>query len=257
MEAEERLTGGNMSVVARVGETVRRESGFWTKQVQSLLAHLREKGLHEVPIPLGFDEKGRETLSFIPGQVGHDPLPENFRSDEILISAAKLLRRFHDATVDVALLWGSGWQAPAREPAEVICHGDFAPYNCVFQQGKLVGVIDFDHAHPGPRNWDLAYALYRFAPLMAPDNPDCYGTLADQFRRARLFCDAYGLENRSQIASQVTARVDSMAAFLRDGAIKGDARLLSNIAEGHLAIYETDALYLQSIEPELAFALAR
>ncbi len=256
MEPEEKLTGGNMSVVARVGETVRRESGFWTKQVQSLLAHLREMGLQEAPIPFGFDEQGREILSFIPGQVGHDPLPEGLRSDEILVSAASLLRRIHDATVDIAPLSLSGWQAPVREPVEVICHGDFAPYNCVFQHGKLVGVIDFDHAHPGPRSWDLAYALYRFAPLMAPDNPDCYGTLAYQLRRARLFCEAYGLSERTTIASTVRARVAYVAACLRHGAAEGDERMLANIAAGHLAIYEADTLYLESIESELSRVLA-
>lgn len=256
MEPEEKLTGGNMSVVARVGETVRRESGFWTKQVQSLLAHLREMGLQEAPIPFGFDEQGREILSFIPGQVGHDPLPEGLRSDEILVSAARLLRRIHDATVDIAPLSLSGWQAPVREPVEVICHGDFAPYNCVFQQGKLVGVIDFDHAHPGPRSWDLAYALYRFVPLMAPGNPDCYGTLAYQLRRARLFCEAYGLSERTTIASTVRARVAYVAACLRHGAAEGDERMLANIAAGHLAIYEADTLYLESIESELSRVLA-
>ncbi len=256
MEPEEKLTGGNMSVVARVGETVRRESGFWTKRSQSLLAHLRAVGIQEAPIPLGFDEQGREILSFIPGQVGHDPLPESLRSDEILISAAMLFRRLHDATVDIAPLWLSGWQGPVREPVEVICHGDFAPYNCVFQQGKLVGVIDFDHAHPGPRSWDLAYALYRFVPLMASDNPDCYGTLAGQLRRARLFCEAYGLSERAEIASTVRARVAYMAACLRDGAVEGDERMLVNIAAGHLAIYDADTLYLASMESELSRALA-
>ncbi|WP_405867085.1 phosphotransferase [Streptomyces sp. NBC_01515] len=41
-------------------------------------------------------------------------------------------------------------------PVEVICHGDFAPYNCVFTGEGAVGLIDFDAARPGPRAWDLA-----------------------------------------------------------------------------------------------------
>lgn len=256
MEAEERLAGGNLSVVARVGQTVRRTPGPWTEPVQAWLRHLHEMGFKETPVPLGFDEQGREILSFIPGQVGHDPLPENLRSDEILISAAKLLRRLHDATLESVLLRLPGWQALVREPVEVICHGDFAPYNCVFEGDTLVGVIDFDHAHPGPRSWDIAYALYRFVPLMAPGNPDCYGTLADQLRRARLFCEAYRLTERTGMATTVKARIESMAAFLRDGAARADERLLSNIAAGHLAVYETDVLYLEQIETELERALA-
>ncbi|MFJ9374801.1 phosphotransferase [Streptomyces sp. NPDC101455] len=43
-------------------------------------------------------------------------------------------------------------------PVEVICHGDFAPDNCVFTGEGAVGIVDFDAARPGPgpRAWDLA-----------------------------------------------------------------------------------------------------
>jgi hypothetical protein len=71
MQFEETLTGGNMSVVARVGDTVRRQAGSWTPRTHRLLAHLRAKGIREVPAPLGFDDQGREILTFIPGTVGH------------------------------------------------------------------------------------------------------------------------------------------------------------------------------------------
>ena len=147
------------------------------------------------------------------------------------------------------------WQAPVREPVEVICHGDFAPYNCVFDGGRLVGVIDFDHAHPGSRAWDLAYALYRFAPLMHPSNPDSYGGMAEQARRARLFCDAYGLGDRTALVPAILSRVAYMAEFLRAGAAQGDERILDNIAAGHLRIYLTDLAYLEEQRDVLAAAL--
>jgi hypothetical protein len=60
------------------------------------------------------------------------------------------------------------WYFPPREPVEVVCHGDLAPYNCVFDGDRLVGVIDFDTAHPGPRLWDVAGGAYRLVPLVAP-----------------------------------------------------------------------------------------
>lgn len=246
METEEVLSGGNMSNVFRVGGTVRRTAGPWTAQVQRLLAHLRSKGIHEVPAPLGFDQQGREILGFIPGQVGHDPLPVALRSDALLISAAQLLRRIHDATQDIAAGWPTGWQAKTRHPVEVICHGDFAPYNCVFDGEKLVGVIDFDHAHPGHRAWDLAYAVYRFAPVTAPSNPDGYGTLTEQTRRVRLFCDSYGLFERANLVNIILARLTAMADFLREGAANGDPRMQANIAAGHLEIYLNDHAYLEA-----------
>jgi hypothetical protein len=165
---------------------------------------------------LGFDQQGREILSFIPGTVGHGPLPELY-TDAVLVAAARLLCHIHDATQDVAQAWQSGWQASTREPVEVICHGDFAPYNCVFDQGRQVGVIDFDHAHPGSRAWDLAYAIYCFPPLMDHSNPDGYGTIADQCRRARLFCDEYGLQERSKSVPRSRHGLRNMAEFLTQG----------------------------------------
>jgi hypothetical protein len=255
MTSEEKLTGGNMTAVSRVGDTVRRDAGSWTKQVHMLLMHLRAKGIQEAPAPLGFDENGREILSFIPGLVGHHPLPESLRTDEVLISAAQLLRRIHDATTDVAQIWQSGWQSPTREPVEVICHGDFAPYNCVFDKGRLIGVIDFDNAHPGNREWDLAYALYRFAPITDPSNPENYGTIQEQCRRARLFCDEYGLHERSTIVQSVNLRIAYMADTLRQGAANGDKRFQANIDEGHLEIYITDYAYLNSHYEQFQLAL--
>jgi hypothetical protein len=255
MQSEEKLMGGNMSVVSRIGDTVHRETGAWTGQVHRLLAHLRAKGIQEVPAPLGFDSQGREILTYLPGQAGNDPLPENLRTDEILVSAARLLRRIHDASTDVAHSWPSGWQAPTREPVEIICHGDFAPYNCIFDQGKLTGVIDFDHAHPGNRAWDLAYALYRFAPINDRSNPDGYGTIDEQCRRARLFCDAYGLQMRSQIVQSIRDRLIYMAEYLRQGAAKGDQRMQANIDAGHLAIYITDRAYLEAHQEQYQLAL--
>jgi hypothetical protein len=254
MESEEKLAGGNMTSVSRVGATVRREAGPWTKQVHFVLAHLRARGIQEVPAPLGFDQHGREILTFIPGLVGHFPSPE-LRSDKILVSAARLLRRIHDATEDIAQLYRAGWQSPIREPVEVICHGDFAPYNCVFDHGELIGVIDFDHAHPGTREWDLAYALYRFAPTTAPTNPENHGTTQEQCRRVRLFCDEYGLGDRSGIVQSIKLRVAYMADYLRQGAANGDKRLQANIDAGHLEIYTTDYAYLDSHTEQFQSAL--
>lgn len=255
LESEEKLTGGNMTTVSRVGNTVRREAGFWTPRVHHVLSHLRAHGILEVPAPLGFDEQGREILTFIEGMVGHDPLPVMYRTDEILVTAARLLRRIHDATTGIAKAFPTGWQAPTREPVEIICHGDFAPYNCVFSGSQLVGVIDFDHAHPGNREWDLAYALYRFAPIMGPTNPDAFGTTREQSRRVRLFCDEYGLSDRSHLMHTIIARISYMADYLRLGAARGDARMQANINAGHMQVYINDLAYLQTYETVFQSAL--
>lgn len=164
---EEPLSGGfvNPSVV-RVGDTVRREAGAWTPTIHRLLRHVRERGLAWAPEPRGLDERGREVLAFIPGEVPH-AMPDWVWSERVLSDVATALRQWHEATAGFDR-GEAVWNFATHEPAEVICHNDFAPYNCVFRAGRFVGAIDFDFCSPGPRLWDLAYAAYRFVPLMPP-----------------------------------------------------------------------------------------
>jgi len=161
---EEVLAGGNSSVVVRVGDTVRRPAGPWTPAVHQFLATLRSAGVTEVPEPLGLDEQGREVLSYLPGIVGHYPMPRWMWSTTILHEAGSLLRRVHDASAPLAHQ-AAAWQLPTHEPIEVVCLNDVAPYNMVFQKGHLTGLIDLDMASPGPRIRDLAYLAYRLVPL--------------------------------------------------------------------------------------------
>ncbi len=242
-EREIKLTGGTMTAVTRAGDTVRRTAGAWTPRVHQLLAHLRARGISEVPEPLGFDLEGREMLSFLPGTAA-ETLEGELRTDDVLTQAARLLRRMHDATTGIAAEWTDGWQSPPRQPVEVICHGDFAPYNCLFDGIRLTGVIDFDNAGPGPRLWDISYAIYRFAPVTAPSNPEHFGSITEQVRRARLFCDAYGLEDRTGVVDAVLERIKAMADSLCDGSARGDKRFQANIDAGHLKIYEDDLAHL-------------
>jgi aminoglycoside phosphotransferase (APT) family kinase protein len=135
---------------------------------------------------------------------------------------------------------------PAREPCEVICHGDFAPYNCVFFGDQTVGVIDFDGAHPGPRLWDVAYAVYRFAPVTSPDNRDGFGNSSGQFRRARLFCDVYGLasSDRANLAEMMMHRLENLIAFMYSEARKGNTYRQKNIDDGHATLYRKDVEHI-------------
>ena len=70
MAEEELLSGGNTTVVVRVGETVRRPVGPWTPAVHDLLNHLTAAGFAGSPRVLGIDDADREILEFVPGEVG-------------------------------------------------------------------------------------------------------------------------------------------------------------------------------------------
>src|SRR3954468_16065803 len=119
-------------------------------------------------------------------------MPRFMWADAVLVAAARFLRRYHDATVDFRPP-DPCWRLPAHEPAEVVCHNDFAPYNLVFRGRTLAGAIDFDTASPGPRAWDLAYLAYPLVPLAEPGNPDAPATPeADRNRRLALLCATYG-----------------------------------------------------------------
>src|SRR5512132_510348 len=90
------LTGGAMTPVVRVGDTVRRAAGPWTPTVHALLRHVRAAGFERAPEPLGLDERGREVVSFLPGRVGTYPLADFMLLDETLRGAARTLRALHD-----------------------------------------------------------------------------------------------------------------------------------------------------------------
>lgn len=70
-DAEIPLTGGERTAVTRRGSVVLREAGPWTRSVHALLRHLREVGFEGAPCVVGdgFDEHGREVLTYIDGKV--------------------------------------------------------------------------------------------------------------------------------------------------------------------------------------------
>ncbi len=126
------------------------------------------------------DEEGRDVFGWIEGEtfaergrmhpyVGDPPQRVTFTDDQ-LRAVFRLLRRYHGA-------FGH----------DVICHGDFGPWNLVWRDGHPVAIIDFDRAHPGEPSEDVAYALRTFVSYgLAEAEPE------ELVRRTRLALDAYG-----------------------------------------------------------------
>jgi len=245
--AETRLPGGGMGGAVRSGDTVRRAGGPWTPTVQRLLAHLRAAGVPGVPEPLGVDDRGRDVTGLVPGDVPAYPLPPWVWRDDVLRDAGVLLRRVHDASASFDRT-GATWRLPGRRPAEVICHCDTSPDNMVFRDGRLVALIDWDTAAPGPRAWDLAYLAYRLVPL-GPAGADAAPVpLAERRRRIELLCRAYGGVRPEDVLAAVPVRLRELARFTRERA-DGDARLL-----GHVGLYLGDAAWVEARAARLAAA---
>jgi len=199
-DAEIQLHGGTHGPVVRIGNTVRRLPGSGSKGVHALLRHLQSCGFSGAPKFLGIDDRGREILSYIPGEVAvrrdGEPLPDYVRSDKMLEHLGRLIRKFHDATVSFNAPSGVQWSLLDGAPrdGDVICHNDLGPWNTVFRKGEPVAFIDWDGAAPAPRMWELAYAAYRFVPFVPDEICSLLGWREppNRLRRTHLLCDSYG-----------------------------------------------------------------
>lgn len=253
------LEGGYMSSVVRRGNTVRRPKKPWSATVMGLLRHLRERGFAGVPLPIGFDDEGREVLEFVEGEPGNYPLAPYMTSETVLVEAARLLRDFHDATLSYRAPRDAIWQFsdPDEREHEVICHNDFAPYNMVFREQRLRAIIDFDTAGPGPRIWDVAYAAYRFVPLSADPHSEALGWRLpyDRGELLRAFCDSYGLERPETLLPTVERRLEALLSLIAQGAAAGDPRFEQVMAEGHHENYQRDISFINHNRRLLAQAL--
>lgn len=251
----ERPLGGNLNDAVQVGDTVRRRAGPWTPAVHALLRHLERAGF-EAPRPLGMDGHGREILAFIEGEAHSGtlvPLPDHVMAEEHIVAAAKLLRRYHEAAADFRPPDGARWRLVAPTPHEIICHNDWSPWNALFRDGRLHTVLDWDLAGPGTRLWDVANAAYSWAPLSVEHTKR---SIEEKARRARLFLDAYGLEDRRDFVSTARLRLEHVGRWIDEEARHGDPgmqRLVSwNVPK---KMYEDDIRYLDEHRPALERAL--
>ncbi|MGV9776490.1 phosphotransferase enzyme family protein [Streptosporangium sp. NPDC003464] len=225
------VSDGVTQGIVRVGDTVRRPVRPFTLTIQAYLKHLHAVGFSEAPVPLGLDERGREVLSFVPGDVPREPLPPETAKEEVLVGLARLIRRLHDAAQDwvqpADAIWGGipGALVTAStsdgEPL-LVSHRDYCPGNVVFRDGLPAALIDFDLAKPTTRVYDIANALYWWAPLLHPkDRAPAFVDL-DIPHRVAIFADAYGMtaEQRHALVPTATRMIGGFHVGMRAAAEK-------------------------------------
>ena len=257
-EEEIPLLGGRLNRVVRVGDTVRRPGGPWTPTVHALLRHVREQGFTYAPAPLGWDDHGREILSYLPGTtVGPGPdWPGWLWHEDLLADVGRVTAEFHRASAGFRPEGVIEWEGGPADlgPDEIVCHHDLAPYNLVFQGGRVSGIIDWDLVGPGTLRSELAFVAWQWVPFHDPFVTQYFGwrTPPDRPRRLKVLLDAYGLEDRAGFIDDVIARIkrnrdgiqrradEGVGAYVRlvrEGHIEGMNRALSFLAEegDHLA----------------------
>jgi len=137
LEMKEALVGGRVGKIHKIQDKIIRPVNKWTEDIHHFLRFLHEEGADFVPKPHGINENEEEVLSFVPGDV-FNSLPEDLLTDTVLISAAKLLLKFHVFSEKYIsrLTKNEQWMLPVITPIEVMCHGDFAPYNVT-----MIGIL--------------------------------------------------------------------------------------------------------------------
>ncbi len=255
------LPGGNLGPVHRMGDTVRRPAGPWTPTVHSVLRQLRDRGFDLAPMPVSFDKK-YEILSYLPGETAEpEPWPAWVWSDDLLCDAAHAARALHDASEGVDVGESPIWRmanldssAFANGDRLVICHNDFAPYNVVAVEGRLVGIFDWDLMTLGSRVADLAFMTWQWVPLH-------HGKLAEQLgyadqrslgRRLRIFLDAYGFDDRATFVDDIVARIQRSIDGITSHAIAGDPIFQKLINDGHTVAMQRTITHIDSIRPQLS-----
>jgi aminoglycoside phosphotransferase (APT) family kinase protein len=233
--------------VELTAETVTRPVGPQSRTVHEFLRHLRTKGLDCVPEPLSLSDE-TETLRYIDGESGGDGW-KNQHDEHGLRSAARLLRRIHDASADWVPPDDAVFDAPPMSAGgEVFVHGDPGPWNFVWRDGEAIALIDWDFLHRASRLDDVAYALLWFAP-MRDDRSSLdwhhFPRVPDRRARIEAFLDAYGIPADFDVADAVIRRRQATIEHVRFLADQGQEPQKTWVAEGSL---EAEAAEIAWIE---------
>ena len=186
---------GSINKVARVGNTVRRPVHRWTSAVHGLLRYLEDVDFKGVPRLLGLDGE-YEILSYVEGDAGKRPWMEVLKTDRAIEQIAGFLGSYHLAVKDYLPPNEAEWYVPGLKwrPGLIIRHGDLGPWNSIWRDGDLTGVIDWDFAEPGEPIQNLAQVAWYLVPLRGRDfwKKAGFDHPPDLRKRLDVLCECYG-----------------------------------------------------------------
>ena len=233
-----------------MGDTVQRPLQRWSSSVHDLLRHLESKDF-AAPRVIGV-EGDSEVLTWIDGESGAASwakiVPESG-----LRQWGRFLRTYHDAVSDYlpepASVWSSG--SGTCVEGEVVCHGDFGPWNAVWRGSEVVGLIDWDHARPAPPIFDVAYGLEYAAPFRSDEESTRdmrYPGPPNRGRRAKVFCQGYGIDVPADLVEQVARQQRQTMHTVEKLASEGVQPQVSWVREGYLDELANRVRFTESLE---------
>ena len=211
------------SAVFRKGDVLIKETGAWAPSVHALLRHLEAEGFSAAPsvIGSGFDEHGRETISFIEGEF-IDPGPWSL---EASFEIGMLLRKLHEATASFRppsnAIWYDWFGRKLGSPT-IYGHCDFASWNIVARKKMPFAIIDWEYAGPVDPMVELAQACWLNAKLHDDIVAEIEGLppVAERADQLKAIVDGYELPKakRNGFVSQIAEFIIFAAANEADEA---------------------------------------
>ena len=161
---------GRVTEFVRVGDTIRRPATANTESMRQLLIHLERSGFGGAPRVVGSEPDGGVVLTWIDGGVPSEP--DGWKLDlSALESVGELLRSYHDCASGFTPKAGFEEGPQAVAEGHIVCHGDIAPRNTVFRDGRAVAFIDWDGIWVSKPMWDLGHAVWQFGPICTDGDP--------------------------------------------------------------------------------------
>jgi Ser/Thr protein kinase RdoA (MazF antagonist) len=180
--------------------------------VAAYLHHLEQVEFDGAPRWIGIDDRGRDVLEFVAGEVPGQPVVEPWAATTpVLTAVARLLRRLHEASASFSPPEDACWfgqdihvelpaDLPPEPPVDVVSHFDVTPQNVVFRRGEPVALIDFDLTRFGSRLRDVVNTAMWWVPLIPAGDRDPAFARCDTPSRLTMFVNAYDLDDDERTA---------------------------------------------------------
>lgn len=157
---------GNLNTIFTDENYVYRPKTSYSFLINNFVQHLNRSGFTYSPTFIACNES-TDVFSYISGNsIDLNELKDIQQHKQLLKALADILKQFHDIGSSYINTHSSYFlDYTGNDPLETICHNDIAPYNMLWENHQITGLIDFETICPAPRSWDIVYAAYRFIGL--------------------------------------------------------------------------------------------